>query len=196
MRRRPTLARLDVACIVTAVTLLGGGIWSYTPWPAAAHREAARATEAEEARKRVQKALTESRKMLIRSDVNKGISHADNGYWVYALPWLIHALRSKGRTQPRAIGRMRLGTVLRQSDSRPALVSPGPVSDLAFSPDGKRTVTSSGDGPHLGRGQRGPVGEPLPHEDVINRVAFNANGQTADRQRRQDGALVDRRIAR
>jgi WD40 repeat protein len=61
----------------------------------------------------------------------------------------------------------------------------GPVHAVAFSPDGKRALTGSGEG----RGQRGearlwdtargqPLGPPLPHQGAVTAVAFSPDGKT------------------
>jgi WD40 repeat protein/tRNA A-37 threonylcarbamoyl transferase component Bud32 len=180
VRRRPTLAALVAACIMIAVTLVGGGIWSYSALAAAAKRETARATEAEQATKRAEQALMESRHRLIRNEVETGLGLADSGYLVYSLPWLTHAWLLEREDAGREMnGRIRLGTVLRGCPPLAQVwLHQGPVTDLAFSPDGGRIVTSSQRSARIWDAKTGAeLGKPLVHDDVVNRVAFSPNGQ-------------------
>ena len=174
VRRRPTLAALIAACILIAITLVGGGVWSYSALAAAAKSEAARATEAENAEGRAKEAL-------IRSHVNTGMNWADEGYLFYSLPWLAEALRHEKTqgTDQEISGRIRLGTVLKGCPATTQLwFHEGPVTDLAFSPDGARIVTSSRRMARIWDVKSGDqIGSALTHDDVINRVAFSPDGK-------------------
>lgn len=180
VRRRPTLAALIAACILIAVTLVGGGIWSNRALAAAARAEAARATEAEDAKHQAEKALAESRSRMVRIQVQSGMAWADNGYLFYALPWLAEALRLEKQDPDQEIsGRMRLGTLLRGCPATIQLwLHDGPVTDLAFSPDGKQIATSAQRMARIWDVNSGAqVGSPLTHNDVVKRVAFSPNGK-------------------
>jgi serine/threonine protein kinase len=154
-------------------------------------REALEAKENEGAQRKLAEARAqESRQRLIQLHVANGTRLLDDGDLLGALPWLTEALvLDQGDTSGEERHRTRIGAVLAQT---PRLVHlwhhDHEVQHVAFSPDGRRVVTTSRD--HTARVWDASTAEavtpPLRHGDIVRKAGFSPDGRrvvTASRDR-------------
>jgi WD40 repeat protein/serine/threonine protein kinase len=180
-RRRPAAAALVAVSTLAALVLLGVAV--------AYEINLSRALTSEKA------ARHEAVRRLVLLNIQTGMDLVDEGHGPEALPLLVEALRlamierNQDNTDPKQSGvldermqRIRLAMVLR---SCPRLchvwdvASGEPVTDAAFSPDGRRVVTASADGLarvwDVASGQ--PIGAPFRHQAWSYQASFSSDGK-------------------
>jgi WD40 repeat protein/tRNA A-37 threonylcarbamoyl transferase component Bud32 len=142
----------------------------------------ARQLDADTERKKAQQEADENNQRLIQMTVAKGRQLQEEGDFFAALPLYTDALdRAEKAKLPTRTHRLRLAILLRQC---PRLVHAwshnGPVSAVAFSPDGQWVLTAGADGTALVRdaatGQPATA-KPLTHAGPINHAAFSPDSR-------------------
>jgi WD40 repeat protein/tRNA A-37 threonylcarbamoyl transferase component Bud32 len=144
-RRNPLIAALVLTLQVVVVGALGAGLWMSLRIAEA--NEDLLAKDAENRQRAIQltKTVEESRRRLVRLNVQTGNRLVADGNALGALPWFTEALRLDLADPVRArMHRHRIGAVARQS---PQLLQiwfhPGLVQGAVFSPDGRQVATAT-----------------------------------------------------
>jgi eukaryotic-like serine/threonine-protein kinase len=120
----------------------------------------------------------ETRRELVRMNVQAGMRLVNEGDLLGSLPWLVEAAKLDGESTTRS-QRLRIATVLNQT---PRLVGfwtqPAPVYRIAFSPDGK--LIAAGDAAGTVNVWHIDDGQPVTHSShgrQINSVEFSPDGR-------------------
>jgi WD40 repeat protein len=152
-RRNPVVAGLTAAvAILLLAVALGSTVAAFRIAAArdaadsnARHAETARKNERIE-RERAMNRAEESRQRLVRLYVTNGARLQDVGDLSGALAWFAEALKhEQGNPVREDAHRVRLAAVLRQCPKLVQVWYQGkPINHAAFSPDGRRAVTASG----------------------------------------------------
>jgi WD40 repeat protein len=173
-RRRPALAALAATVVLAAGVIAAGGLWAY----AAVTREAADAHKAEAA---AAAAAELGRQRQVRLCVADGTRLLDAGDPCGAALWFAEALRlDEGRPDREQMHRKRLGAVLALCPSLDQVwAHDGPVLCAAFTPDGRRVVTSAGDGTARvwDAATGGPLTGPLAHGGPVALGRLSPDGR-------------------
>jgi len=169
-RRRPATATLIAVVILSLFTLAGFG--------ASYHFEIEKALKETKAQKDIAEGEKRSAdERLVRLTVISGTQEVDAGDLLGALPWFARALRLEQGNPDRAeLHRVRLGSVLHQSPKlRQMWFHDHRVTSAAYSPDGKKVLTTCGDGTaRLWDAASGePIGQPIRHPDIVLAGAFS-----------------------
>jgi WD40 repeat protein/tetratricopeptide (TPR) repeat protein/predicted Ser/Thr protein kinase len=201
-RRNPAVATLAaiVAALLAGVALSATGLAVYLGQVAQRERAAkdnerdakvaaqqaqqeatSQAHDADQARQRAEASDRQSRQRLVQLMTAEGMRLVDDGDLFGALPWLAEALRlDAGNPEREDIHRRRLAAVLRQCPRlEQVFFQNSEVFDAAFSPDGRRMITASGNSTSqvwdLSTGR--PVTPPLQHTGWVKTAVFSRDGR-------------------
>ncbi len=174
-RRHPAIAVLTGFLLLAFAALLVGGVQWHL------QLEGALAEEARLRREAVQgKEAADDRS--VRLMVMNGTRQVESGDVLGALPWFTRALRREEADPGRALlHRVRIGAAMHQSPRiRQMWFHDSRVTHAAYSPDGKKVLTTTGDGTaRLWDTRDGsPLGEAMRHGDreAVVGGAFSPNG--------------------
>jgi hypothetical protein len=180
VRRNPVVAGLAAA--VAAALLAGASVSTYFAIDAAGQAELARdnAADAETKAKAANASAAETRRVLGEFSVTNGVRLEEQGDLGGALLWYAEQLwRDAENEEGVATARLRLTTYLRYA-GRPTpiqvLAHEEGAVHAAFSPDGRRMLTTSRDGTtrFLDTVTGQPVWQPIKHQSVARYAAFRA----------------------